>query len=111
MSSLTGRIGIALILVLAGGGAVFYIGNRPANVSRPTAPPSSIVHSAAWYVAHPDVLHEDEKRCAGDATTMSLAACQNVASADAQLNVIEMRNAAGVNQDAGSQVGTDPKSK
>ena len=115
MRPLAGKISIAVVLMLIGGGMAIYIGNRPANVPKPSvpeaAPATPVVHSAAWYVAHPDVFREDEKRCAGNATTMSVATCQNVASADAQLNLIEMRNAATANQDAAPPVGADSKPK
>jgi hypothetical protein len=115
MRLVAGRIAIAAVLILIGGGLAVYILNWPGNVAKPPAleaPPSRpIVHSAAWYVAHPDILHEDERRCAGDAATISRAACQNVASADAQLNVIEMQNAAAANGDAAPPVGAGSKPK
>ena len=52
------------------------------------------VHSAAWYLRHPDILKQDERRCAGNAGMMTPAACQNVASADAQLASADYANAA-----------------
>jgi len=51
-------------------------------------------HTAAWYVAHPDVLQQDEKRCSGDAGTISRSSCQNADSADEQLTEIQMQKAA-----------------
>ncbi len=87
------KIEIGLVIILAGGGGIILFSNlSPSHkagspveaVVNPESPPP-IVHSGAWYVAHPDVLKTDEQRCAGDAATMTQAACQNVASADAQL--------------------------
>ena len=115
MRPVAGKIAIAVVLMLIGSGLAVYIRNRPADVAKSAAleaaPPPPIAHSAAWYVAHPDVLREDEKRCAGDAATILCAACQNIASADAQLNVIKMRNAAAANADTALPVGTGSKSK
>jgi hypothetical protein len=115
MRPVASRIAIAVVLMLIAGGLVVYIRKRHADVAHPAAleaaPPAPVAHSAAWYVAHPDVLREDEKRCAGDAATMSPAACQNTASADAQLNVIEMQNAAAANADAAPPVGAGSKLK
>jgi hypothetical protein len=87
------KITIGTIILLGGGGAVILIStmgpfHKPAAtqqivVGMPPSPP--VIHSAEWYVAHPDVLQVDEQRCAGNATTIPQAACQNAASADAQL--------------------------
>ena len=114
MRLIAGKVAIAAVLILIGGGLAIYIRSLPGSVARPTAleaaPSRPVVHSAAWYVAHPDVLHEDERRCSGDAATISRAACQNAASADAQLNVIEMRNAAASNE-ASPPVGASSKPK
>lgn len=87
------KIAIGAIIILAGGGAVVLLSDlEPSHKAGPAAslvvspvPPPTVVHSAAWYVTHPDVLKADEQRCAGDAATMTQAACQNIASADAQL--------------------------
>jgi len=115
MRLIAGKLAIAAVLILAGGSLVVYFRSRPGSVATPTvleaAPSQPIVHSAAWYVAHPAVLHVDERRCAGDAATISHAACQNVASADAQLNVIDMRNAATANEDASPPGGAGSKPK
>lgn len=82
----------ALIVIVGCGGlylVVFHSRNNNSSIDRqsvvvPALAPSQI-HSAAWYVKHPNILKQDEQRCAGDAATMTPAACQNVASADAQL--------------------------
>jgi hypothetical protein len=60
-------------------------------------PPTAIVHTASWYVAHPDIARQDEARCGDNAATMSQAACQNVESAEEQLLAVQMRNAAAEN--------------
>lgn len=96
------KIAIGLIIIFVGGGAVILFSNlSPSHktglsvgaVVNP-GPPPPIVHSAAWYVAHLDVLKADEQRCAGDAATITQAACQNVASADAQLASADYAKAA-----------------
>lgn len=100
----------AVVVVAIIGAAVrVYVIRTPtpeAHYTQPSAPviiPPAMapVHTANWYVAHPEVLKEDEKRCAGDAATLTMAACQNVASADARLSVIEMQKAAAANASAG----------
>jgi hypothetical protein len=60
-------------------------------------PPTAIVHTASWYVAHPDIAKQDEGRCGDNAATISQAACQNVESAEEQLLAVRMRNAADEN--------------
>ncbi len=60
-------------------------------------PPTAIVHTASWYVAHPDIAKQDEARCGDNAATISQAACQNVESAEEQLLAIQMQNAAAAN--------------
>ena len=87
------KIGIGAIILLGGGGAVIFIStigpfHKPAATQQivvGTPPSLPVIHSAEWYVAHPDVLKVDEQRCAGNAATIPQAACQNAASADAQL--------------------------
>ncbi len=59
------------------------------------------VHTAAWYEAHPDVLRQDEKHCAGQSPSLGRAACQNVYSAESSLAAIEMEKAAAKNGAAG----------
>ena len=71
-------------------------------------PPIAHVHTATWYVAHPDILRLDEKKCAGDAAEMPPTVCQNVAAADAQLSVLQMQKAAAENA-AASTPGQPPK--
>jgi len=87
------KLSIGFLVILAGGGCVSVLSEL--NHSHQTGmseqviiiqpPPPPATHSAEWYVEHPDVLKVDERRCAGDASTMTPAACQNVASADTQL--------------------------
>jgi hypothetical protein len=59
--------------------------------------PTAIVHTASWYVAHPDIAKQDEARCGDNAATISQAACQNVEAAEEQLLAVQMRNAAAEN--------------
>jgi hypothetical protein len=105
MTPQTTKIAVVVILS-AGAGAVVGISHlgRPSHAPTPspqetvTAPSPVIVHTAAWYVAHPDILKQDEQRCAGDAASLPQAACQNAASADFQISEIDMKNAAAANQ-------------
>lgn len=110
MTSFTTKIAIAVIFVVACGGTIIYLGRRGTDSGQSSALvdvlQTSEIHTADWYVAHPDILHKDEHRCAGDAATISQAACQNVASADARLNVIEMQSAASANANADESTGT-----
>ena len=88
-------IGALAILVGGGGGALVYENCGPeSGLSAGLTVMPQTVHNTSWYVGHPDILRQDEGRCAGDAATISRAACQNVASADNQLGISEMENAA-----------------
>lgn len=104
--------GAGVAIVVVGAGLVLLIGHSSGPktpVIQPSAGSSTtivepsgtasapVVHTADWYVAHPDVLKEDEKKCAGDASVMPQAACQNVSSADARLTALEMQKAADEN--------------
>ncbi|MBU6418765.1 MAG: hypothetical protein KGQ79_03460 [Proteobacteria bacterium] len=116
MTSLATKITVGVLAIAIGGGAVILISynNRsPRSVSAPPAIaadsiPMEPVHTAAWYVTHPDVLRQDEKRCAGDAASISPAACENAQSADLQLSINDMKNAAAANAAAGND--QNPKS-
>jgi hypothetical protein len=98
---LNSKIIIESLIVIGGCGAFYLIVDRSHtdhSISQPRPEISQVmlapeVHSAAWYVRHPDVLKQDEQRCAGNAGTMTPAACQNVASADAQLAGADYANA------------------
>jgi hypothetical protein len=104
------KITIGILVIALGGGAVIVIGDqgRSSNTIGPGAPgvslvvPPEPVHTAAWYVAHPDNAKQDEDRCGGDAASISPAACQNVASAEQQLFANEMKNAAAANGATGA---------
>ena len=87
------KFAIGALIVIVGCGGLYLVvfpgHNDNSSIDRqsvvvPALAPSQI-HSAAWYVKHPNILKQDEQRCAGDAATMTPAACQNVASADTQL--------------------------
>jgi hypothetical protein len=99
INALTTKLSIGLLAIVVGGGGAAYVyenhGSTPGSDSALIAivTPEAI-HTADWYVGHPDVLKQDEGRCAGDAATISQAACQNVDSADNQLGVGEMEKAA-----------------
>jgi hypothetical protein len=78
----------------------------PAGAARPMTISD---HTAAWYVAHPDVLQQDEKRCSGDAATISRSSCQNADSADEQLTEIQMQKAADENNASSNSVAPNDK--
>ena len=96
------KITIGSMIVIGGCGALYAVIDRnqsdrttvfsQAGVRQMIVTPE--VHSAAWYLRHPDILKQDEQRCAGNAGMMTPAACQNVASADAQLAGADYANAA-----------------
>ena len=92
--------GGAVAIVIFGGAIVaIHTANEPSHVTSPATtqftPP--VVHTTAWYVAHPDVLKADERRCAGDAASIPQAGCQNASAADAQLSAADYANAAASN--------------
>jgi hypothetical protein len=111
---------IGFLVILAGGGCVGVLSelshshqtgmSEQVIIIQPPPPPA--IHSAAWYVAHPEVLKVDEQRCAGDASAMTPAACQNVASADTQLAVADYAKAAAtLNAGATSKTTANTKSQ
>lgn len=82
-----------VVIALIGAGATAYVvrlSSPKARYSLPpplliTPPAAAPVHTADWYVAHPDVLKADSSKCGGNAASLSPAACQNVAAAEEQL--------------------------
>jgi len=100
LSRLQVIFGVAVIV--AAGGVITKVGydmhlsgsasSRPTGVPQPAS--IAAVHTAGWYVAHPDIAKEDDARCGDNAATISPAACQNVESAEEQLFADEMRSAA-----------------
>jgi hypothetical protein len=64
---------------------------------------ADLAHSTAWYQAHPDAVRADEKRCAGEAPSLSREACQNLYAAENALGVQEMQDAARRNNAAAQQ--------
>ncbi len=112
------KIIIGALIVMAGCGGLYLvvIQGHPGRSSIdqqsaafPVLPPPQI-HSAAWYVKHPDILKQDEQRCAGDAATMTPAACQNVASADARLAGADYATAAAAFNATAAPPNSKPKS-
>ncbi len=104
------RIAIGAAIIVVGSGAVLFIAHQGWRHTSPVQPLASavivvppVVHTAAWYVAHPNILKQDEQRCAGDAATIPRAACQNVASADAQIAAGVFAKAAAQNGAAGAR--------
>lgn len=108
---------IGSLIVIGGCGALYLVVDRSHSdrlIGSPSTEISPVslspeVHSAAWYVRHPDVLKQDERRCAGNAEMMTPAACQNVASADAQLAGADYANAAAAFNAPAGQSKSTPK--
>jgi hypothetical protein len=89
------KIGIGIIAVALAAGTVIVIENHGTRSSA-VLPPQT-VHTADWYVAHPDVLKADDARCGGDAASIPQAACQNAATADDRLLSQQLQGAASAN--------------
>jgi hypothetical protein len=89
------KIGVGIIAVALAGGTVIVIENHGTRSS--AVPPPKIVHTADWYVAHPDVLKADDARCGGDAASIPQTACQNAATADQRLLAQQLQGAASAN--------------
>ena len=114
---LKSHIIIGSLVVMGGCGALYLVVDRSQSDSSIISPstemspvnPSPEAHSAAWYVRHPDVLRQDERRCAGNAEMMTPAACQNVASADTQLAGTDYANAAAAFNAPSGQSKSTPK--
>jgi hypothetical protein len=98
------KIGVTIIAIALAGGAVIVAESTGRHGASPSVTTSlqfpasqQTVHTADWYVAHPDILKTDEARCGGDAASISPAACQNAASADQQLLAAQLQQAAVAN--------------
>jgi hypothetical protein len=89
------KIGIGIIVVALAGGAVIVVETH--GTQSHLAPPAQTVHTADWYVAHPDILKADDARCGGDAASIPQAECQNAATADQRLLAQQLRGAASAN--------------
>ena len=114
---LISQIMIGSLIIIGGCGALYLVvehshsgrstGSLSTEISPANLPPE--VHSAAWYVRHPDVLKQDERRCAGNAEMMTPAACQNVAAADVQLAGADYAKAAAAFNAPAGQSKSTPK--
>jgi hypothetical protein len=70
------------------------------SIAPPLSIPAETVHTADWYVAHPDVLKADDIKCGSDAASIPQAACQNAATADQRLLAAKLGQAATANESA-----------
>jgi len=110
IGSVWAKTGVCILVAALGASgvvAVVHIYGPAATSTSParTALPITIPdHTAAWYVAHPNVLQQDENRCSGDAATISRSSCQNAASADEQITEIQMQKAADENNASSNSV-------
>jgi hypothetical protein len=66
--------------------------NMPHSVP---APPTKIIHDAAWYVAHRQAMDIDEAKCERNDREIATEACQNITSAEQQLAVSELKRIEG----------------
>lgn len=89
------KIGAGIIAVALAGGVLIVVENHGRQL--PAVPAPQTVHTADWYVAHPDVLKADDARCGSDAASIPQAACQNAATADQRLLAQQLQAAASAN--------------
>ncbi len=104
-------LGVAIVAVVSAGVVAVTIDqNHEARENKKIVVTSSIehAHSASWYVAHPDTLKQDGHRCAGDATAISSAVCQNVASAESTIGAAEMKSVAAENATSATNSSKSP---
>lgn len=101
-------VGIGIVGVGIIAGAVIVIVNHSSqpnsppvvSINPPPSLPAETVHTADWYVAHPDVLKADDIKCGSDAASIPQAACQNAATADQRLLAAKLGQAAASNASA-----------
>jgi hypothetical protein len=95
------KLAIGVLTIAIGSGAVILISHQNRNSGQsetvPMNPGVPIIHTEAWYVAHPNIAKQDEDRCGGDAASLPQAACQNVASAEEELLVQQLQTQATAN--------------
>lgn len=68
--------------------------NRHSDQGGESSSSTHEVRSVEWYQNHPEDLKADEGKCAGEAPILNRDACQNVYSAETNLGVKEMEDAA-----------------
>ncbi len=98
-------IDIGIVGIGVAVGVVFEVinhGDHPASaplvsINPSSGAPTQVVHTADWYVMHPDVLKADDIKCGSDAASISQAACQNAATADQRLLTAQLGQAAATN--------------
>ena len=103
IGSVWAKAGVCILVAALGASGIVAVVHIYGPAATSTFPASAALpitisdHTAAWYVLHPDVLQQDEKRCSGDAATISRNSCQNADSADEQITEIQMQKAADEN--------------
>ncbi len=93
------KIGAGAIAVALAAGVLIVVENHRRQM--PLIPAPQTVHTADWYVAHPDILKADDARCGGNAASIPQTACQNAATADQRLLSQQLQGAASANAAAG----------
>ena len=90
-------IGIAVIIIVSA--VVLVIGRLSREPLRlpGTSPsrPAVMVHDAAWYVAHPQAMQLDEVKCLRNNGRIPIRACQNITSAEQQLESPQLQSVNG----------------
>lgn len=95
MPSFSGsRILIGVAIVCAGGGLAVFVVENGRHPS-PPVPPISILHTADWYLAHPDVLKNDATKCDRNDGELPQPACENVDAAQSRLAPSQLQAADG----------------
>jgi len=113
IGSVWAKTGVCILVAALGASGVVAVVHIYGSAATSTSPASTALpitildHTAAWYVAHPEVLQQDEKRCSGDAATISRSSCQNADSADEQITEIQMQKAADENSVSRNSVASD----
>jgi hypothetical protein len=87
---ITGCAAIA-IGVIAIVGLGYFRKFHPPSISVVVTTPE-VIHAADWYLVHRDALKVDEQRCAGNASNISPAACQNVRDAVSEVDYSNFQN-------------------
>ena len=93
------KTGVCILVAALGASGVVAVVHIYGPTATSTFPASASLpitisdHTADWYVLHPDVLQQDERRCSGDAATISRSSCQNADSEDEQITEIQMQKA------------------
>jgi hypothetical protein len=85
------RILIGLLVICLGGGLAIILIERGHQAGSPLP----VIHTADWYIEHPDVLKLDEAKCNRNDGEISQPNCENVDAAGARLAPSQLQAADG----------------